>query len=185
MLRASVDAYLALRRAVGFKLKTEEYLLHDFVRWASDRGESVVRTQTAIEWAAAARVPWQRERRLRAVAGFARHARAEDGRHEVPPIFVFGRRHVRPRPHIYSSDELGRLLEVASRLAPIWPLRPQVFTTLFGLLAATGMRVSEALALRFSDVTTDGHDARGLAVGTSDQGRHALGGDSPPVAGDE
>jgi integrase len=156
MLKASIDAYLALRRAVGFRLKTEEYLLHDFARWASDRGETVVRTQTATEWAAAARVPWQRERRLRAVAGFARHARAEDERHEVPPIFVFGRRHARPRPHIYSSDELGRLLEAASRLSPIWPLRPQVFTTLFGLLAATGMRVSEALALRFGDVTVDG-----------------------------
>jgi integrase len=156
MLRQTIDAYLALRRAVGFQLKTEEHLLHDFARWASDRGETHVRTQTAIEWAATARSTWQRERRLRAVAGFARHARAEDPLHEVPPIFVFGRRHVRPRPHIYSPDEIGRLLDAASRLPAIWPLRPQVFTTLFGLLASTGLRVSEALALRFGDVTSDG-----------------------------
>jgi integrase len=156
MLKASIDAYLAIRRAVGFQLETEDYLLHDFARWASERGETHVRTETAMEWAAAARVPWQRERRLRAVAGFARHARAEDSRHEVPPIFVFGRRHLRPTPHIYSPDELRHLLDAASRLAPTWPLRPQVFTTLFGLLASTGLRVSEALALRFGDVTSDG-----------------------------
>ena len=156
MLRASIDAYLALRRAAGFRLKTEEYLLHDFARWAVDRGETHVRTQTSMEWAAAGRGPWQRERRLRVVAGFARHARAEDSRHEVPPIFVFGRRHVRPRPHIYSPDELRRLLDAAGRLPAIWPLRPQVFTTLFGLLASSGVRVSEALALRFEHVTSDG-----------------------------
>ncbi|MGH7355822.1 MAG: tyrosine-type recombinase/integrase [Candidatus Rokuibacteriota bacterium] len=156
MLKPSIDAYLALRRAVGFHLETEERLLHDFARWASDRGETHVRTQTATEWAAAARATWQRERRLRAVAGFARHARAEDGRHEVPPICVFGRRHVRPRPHIYSPDELACLLDAASRLPPTWPLKPQVFTTLLGLLASTGLRISEALGLRFGDVTTDG-----------------------------
>jgi integrase len=152
----SIDAYLALRRAVGFRLKTEEQLLHDFARRAAERGDTHVRTPMATEWAAAARSPWQRERRLRAVAGFARHARAEDPRHEVPPIFVFGRRHVRPRPHIYSPDELRRLLHAASRLPAIWPLRPQGFTTLFGLLASSGLRVSEALALRFDDVTSDG-----------------------------
>jgi len=156
MLKPSIDAYLALRRAVGFRLKTEELLLHAFARWASERGDTHVRTQTATEWAATARSLWQRERRLRAVAAFARHARAEDPRHEVPPILVFARRHVRPRPHIYSPEELRRLLDAATRLPAIWSLRPQVFTTLFGLLASSGLRVSEALALRFGDVTSDG-----------------------------
>jgi integrase len=90
------------------------------------------------------------------------HAQALEGpqeaqpRHEVPPIFVFGRRHMRPRPHIYSADELRRVLDAARRLPAIWPLRPQVFTTLFGLLVSSGVRVSEALALRFGDVTSDG-----------------------------
>jgi integrase len=156
MLTASIDAFLALRRAVGFKLETEERLLHHFARWAAARGETHVRTQTATEWAAGARSPWQRERRLRAVATFARHARAEDARHEVPPIFVFGHRQLRPVPHIWSPEEVRRLLEATSQLAPTWPLKPQVFTTLFGLLASTGLRVSEALGLRFSDVTADG-----------------------------
>lgn len=156
MLTPSIDAFLALRRAVGFKLETEEYLLRSFARWAADRGETHVRAQTATDWAATARSLWQREQRLRAIAGFARHAHAEDNRHEVPAIFVFGRRHLRPTPHIYSPDELSRLLEAASRVTPIWPLKPAVFTTLIGLLASTGLRLSEALALRFDDVTADG-----------------------------
>jgi len=50
MLRPSIDAYLALRRAVGSRLKAEESLLHDFARWAVDRGDTHVRTQTATEW---------------------------------------------------------------------------------------------------------------------------------------
>ncbi len=156
MLRTSIDAFLALRRAVGFRMEDEEYLLHSFARWASERGETHVRTETATDWAAATGSIWQRERRLRAVAGFARYARAEDSDHEVPPIGVFGRRHQRPVPHIYSPDELRRLLDAASQLPPLWPLRPQVFTTLFGLLASTGLRVSEALALQLGDVTPDG-----------------------------
>jgi integrase/recombinase XerD len=119
-LRPYIDAYLALRRAVGVRLKTEEALLHDFARWAVDRGDTHVRMRTATEWAAAARSLWQRERRLRAVAGFAGSARTEDVRHEVPPIFVFGRRHGRPRLHIYSVDELRRLLDTARRLPAIW-----------------------------------------------------------------
>jgi integrase len=156
VLTASIDEYIALRRAAGFQLDTEERLLHQFARLAGEHGDTHVRTQTAMEWAAASRGFWQRERRLRAVAGFARHAHAEDARHEVPPTGVFGRRHVRPRPHIYSPDEIERLLEAASQLPAIWPLRPQVFTTLFGLLASAGLRISEALALRFDDVTGDG-----------------------------
>lgn len=156
MLKSNIDAYLAIRRAVGFKLEMEEYLLRAFARCSGDRGETHVRARTATEWAAMARSPWQRERRLRAVAGFARHAHAEDPRHEVPTVGAFGRRHTRPRPHIYSQDDLRRLLDAASHLAPVWPLKPQVFTTLLGLLAATGMRISEAIALRFGDVTADG-----------------------------
>ena len=156
MLKQNIDAYIGLRRAVGFQLKYEEHLLHAFARWASERGETHVRRETATAWAAAARTPWQRERRLRVVAGFARHARAVDALHEVPPIFVFGRRHQRPMPHIYSTDELRRLLEAASLLPPIWPLKPQVFSTLLGLLASAGLRISEALGLRFGDVTADG-----------------------------
>jgi integrase/recombinase XerD len=156
MLRAIIDAFLAIRRAAGFKLRTEGQLLHHFAQWAADHGETHVRTVTVTEWAATARNPWQRERRLQVVAGFARHARAEDSRHESPPIGVFAGRWPRPTPYIYSSDEVRGLLNAASQLASIWPLRPEIFTALIGLLASTGLRISEALALRLADVTSDG-----------------------------
>jgi site-specific recombinase XerD len=156
MLRAIIDAFLAIRRAAGFKLRAEGQLLHHFAQWAADHGETHVRIITATEWAAAARNPWQRERRLQVIAGFARYARAEDSRHESPPTGVFAGRRPRPIPYIYSSDEVRSLLNAASQLASTWPLRPEIFTALIGLLASTGLRISEALALRFADVTSDG-----------------------------
>jgi integrase/recombinase XerD len=152
MLRGNIDSFLTLRRAVGFQLRDEERLLHNFAQWVCDQGETHVRTIAAIEWAAMGRTPWQRERRLRVIAGFARHARAEDSRHEIPPIFVFGRRQVRPRPYIYSLEDLRRIMDAASRLTPLWPLGAEIFTTLVGLLASTGLRISEALALRFTEL---------------------------------
>ena len=138
MLRKSMDGFLTLRRAAGFQLKNEGRLLHNFAPWASDHGETPVRTIAATEWATIGRTPWERERRLRVIAGFARHARAEDSRHEIPPIGVFGRRHRRPRPYIYSSEQVQNLMNAASQLAPIWLLRAEVFTTLLGLLVSTG-----------------------------------------------
>jgi integrase/recombinase XerD len=93
---------------------------------------------------------------LRVVALFARHARAEDPRHEVPPCHFLGRYYRRPTPFIFSHDQLRELLEAARRLAPSTSLRPHTYATLFALLAATGLRVSEALALRLEDLTRDG-----------------------------
>lgn len=155
-MKEDIDAYLALRRAVGFRLAVDEYLLRAYSRFASGRDETHVRAQTAMEWAALGPSPQQRERRLRVVARFARHVRAEDARHEVPPVHVFGRLFERRLPHVYSQEEIRQLLDAASRLEPATSLRPHTFRTIFGLLAATGMRVSEALALRFEDVTDDG-----------------------------
>jgi integrase len=156
MLIHAVDAYLSLRRAVGFKLESDEYLLRDFARWAAERGQAHVRADTAIQWAAVGPSPWQRERRLRTVVRFARHARAEDRSHEVPPKGVFAQRPIRRLPHIYTTDEIRRLLEAVARPSENWLQRPRIYAALFGLLVSTGLRVSEALALRFDDVTHDG-----------------------------
>jgi hypothetical protein len=90
MIRA-VDVYLRLRRTAGFKLESAEYLLRSFAHFAATRGEQFIRAQTAIDWAALAPSLAQRDARLKAICRFARHLRAEDHRHELPP-----RRHSKP-----------------------------------------------------------------------------------------
>ena len=156
MLKQILDAYLALRHAAGYELRVPAILLRSFVRFAQDRDHSYVTTQTAIEWAAMAPSKAQRHYRLKAVIRFARYAQADDARHEVPPDGIFGHHRQRPAPFIFTRADISRLLEAASRLGPAGSLRPHMYRTLFALLASTGLRISEALALRFDDITPDG-----------------------------
>jgi integrase len=155
MIRA-VDNYLAARHAAGFELKSQCYLLHSFARFAAARGEKHIRTATAIDWASRTVSVAQRDARLKAVCRFARYMCAEDSQHQSPPSDHFGYRRTRPVPHIYSPEEIRRLMHAATNLGPLDSLHRQTFVTLIGLLAATGLRISEALALQFSDVTPNG-----------------------------
>ena len=59
-------------------------------------------------------------------------------------------------PHIYTSDEIRRLLNAAAQLTPQRSIRPIVYVTLFALLVSTGIRICEALALKLEDITCDG-----------------------------
>lgn len=156
MLIATIDEYLALRRSVGYKLQAHERLLGSFASFAATRGEPHVLRETAIEWASQSASPEQREWRLTVVRRFASYAQAEDPAHEVPPRGVFGGKRRRAVPYIFSREEIGRLLDAASRLGPRGSFRPHTYQTLFGLLAATGMRPCEVLRLRLGDVTRDG-----------------------------
>ena len=156
MLTEQICTYLALERGLGRSLKKEESFLRSFAGFAKARGEAHVRNETAILWAGGARSPYQRERRLDVLRRFARYVHIEDAAHEIPPAGVFATRR-RPRrvPHIYSEDEISRILTAASRLGPAGSLRPHTFAVIFGLLAATGLRVSEVLALRVGDIIED------------------------------
>ena len=156
MLISAIDAYLAIRRTAGFRLRVTETLLRNYARFAITRGETHVRTQTALEWAALAPSASQRGRRLEAVRIFARHVLAEDTQHEVPCQDVFPRQRLPYRPFIFTPVQISRLLQQAARLPPADSLRPWTYSTLFSLLAVTGLRISEALALRFEDMTADG-----------------------------
>jgi integrase/recombinase XerD len=156
VLTRLVDSYLELRRSTGFRMKVQEYLLHNFASFAAERRETYIRTRTAVEWAAQAPSEGQRANRLGMLRVFARFARAEDAGHEVPAERVFSVRRVRYRPFILSSDQLHELLTCASKLPPAGSIRPWTFTTLFSLLAVTGLRISEALNLRLHDITEDG-----------------------------
>ena len=156
MLTQAIDAYLAIRRAAGFELRVVESLLRNFARFAAERGESHVRSKTAIEWAALGPTPAQRGRRMETLIIFARHIYAEDPRHEIPPAGLFDRRRPAYRPFIFTPDQIRQLLVYAARLRPAGSLRPWTYCTLFALLAVTGLRISEALALQFDDLTVDG-----------------------------
>jgi integrase len=156
MLTQLVDSYLDLRRSTGFGMRVQGYLLHGFASFAADRGETHIRTGTAIEWVAQAPSEGQRANRLGMLRVFARFAHAEDARHEVPADRVFRARRVHYRPFVFTPDQLHDLLVGASKLPPAGSIRPWTFTTLFSLLAVTGLRISEALNLRLHDITDDG-----------------------------
>jgi integrase len=142
---AAIETYLDLRRATGFAMSNAECLLKSFAAFAAERRQPHVHAQSAIDWAALGPSVAQRDARLKAVCRFVRYVRIEDDRHELPPANHFGARKRRRPPHIYSSAELDRLIEAALQLRPRGDLRAQTYATLIALLAATGLRISEAL----------------------------------------
>ena len=166
-MKDAVETYLRLRRSTGFALSNDEYLLASFVRFAGERNEAHIRAQTAIDWAAKGPSAAQRDARLKAVCRFARHVRAEDDRHELPPAKYFGSRRKRRPPYVYTKGEIDRLIEAAAQLRSRSTLRPHTYATLLALLASTGLRISEALGLRFADVTADGLLIRKTKFGKS------------------
>lgn len=156
MLTDCVNNYLSVRRAVGFKLDTAEAYLRSYSDFATARGDVHIVGQTAIDWAAQACSDNSRARRLDALIRFARFLRSEDDRHEIPRDHVFcGQRH-RRTPYLFTDGEVARLLRETDKLGPDGSLRPHTYHTIFGLLAATGLRISEALSLCFEDITRDG-----------------------------
>ena len=149
------ESYLALRRVAGFTLKCSGSLLKSFAEFSEAQGASYVRASIVIEWAGTAPSIPQRARRLGVVRRFAQHLRAEDERHEIPPP-VFGvEKRIRPTPFILTEDQIQRLVHAASQ-SGYRTLRRETYSTLFALLACTGLRVSEAIHLRFADITPDG-----------------------------
>jgi integrase/recombinase XerD len=155
-MMASVETYLAVRRAVGFTLSNTEYLLRSFADFAADRKEAHIRTATAIDWASQAKSVAQRHTRHQTICRFAQYLRIEDSRHELPPANHFGYRKTRRVPHIYSRNEIDGLVLAATRLPASDLLRPKTYAALISLLAATGLRISEALHLLVSDITSNG-----------------------------
>jgi integrase/recombinase XerD len=153
---AAIETYLAVRRAAGFTLSNTEYLLRSFARFATDQKQTHIRTATTIGWASQARSVAQRHVRYQTVRLLAQYLCVEDSRHESPPTNYFGYRKARRVPHIYSRDEIDGLVLAAKRLPSFNSLRPRTYATLISLLAATGLRISEALHLLVSDITPDG-----------------------------
>lgn len=155
MLTQAVESYLALRRAVGFGLRSSGFQLKSFAAFSEARGHQYVSSDIAIEWAGLARSILQRAQRLGIVIRFARYLRAEDPRHEVPPAIFGAEKPLRPIPYILTGEQIRQLIEAASQLGHK-TLRGVTYSTLFSLLACTGLRRSEAVHLRYADITPDG-----------------------------
>jgi integrase len=157
MLSTDMKRYVELHRAVGFQFHTQHQLLSSFAAFADAHGDEFVRIERALDWASRSSSPPQRRRRLLEVRRFALAMRPEDARYEIPAADALGRASYRRRiAHIYTPNEITRLTQATAELGPTGSFRPLMYATLFGLLAATGLRISEALAMRVEDVTEDG-----------------------------
>jgi integrase/recombinase XerD len=151
-LRADLDSYLVIRRAVGFKLHRTGLLLADFVGYLEENQSDTITTDSALAWASLSRnasLEWWGYR-LSAVRAFARHLHAIDPAHEVPPTGLWRASSHRATPYLYSDTDIDALMAAARSLRS--PLRAATFETLVGLLAVTGLRIGEALRLDRSDV---------------------------------
>ena len=146
-----LQEYLAVRRALGFKLVGEGQLLADFVVFAAAAGQRTITTSIVLQWARLPRSgsPNYLSRRLRAVRGFARYVHALDPVCEVPPLELLPASKYRPTPYLYCEKEIVALMAAARRLRP--PLRAATFEALIGLLACTGLRIGEATRLDRDD----------------------------------
>jgi integrase len=159
MLIDGAYRYIELRRSLGFKLRKTSAHLASFAEYAASVGDVHVRSDTALAWAAATSSTQDSYyRKLQELALFARFLRAEDAGHEVPQHHLFYRPRSRPAPYIFSTEEVARMLTAACELRAtrLNPLKPHTYEMLFGLIAATGLRISEALKLRLEDVLADG-----------------------------
>jgi integrase len=157
MLNDAVKRHIELYRSMGFKYKVQEYILHSFAVFAESRSEQFIRADTVLEWAAKAPTIRRRYDRLFIVRRLACALNAEDDRHQVPPDDAFGRAPKSRRTcHIFTEDEIQRLLRAAAQLSSRRSIAPATFIALLCLITATGLRVSEALKLQLSDVTEDG-----------------------------
>ncbi|HEY7617219.1 MAG TPA: tyrosine-type recombinase/integrase, partial [Terriglobales bacterium] len=153
-LRKGIRDYLMLRRGLGFQLVKHEARLEEFASFLERKGRARITSELALEWATlpAHHQPCQWTARLTVVRGFAQYWSAIDPMTEVPPLGLLPYRPSRARPYFYSGQEIQRLLQAAKARPSCDPLRPWTYYCFFGLLAVTGLRLSEALNLRAEDL---------------------------------
>jgi len=155
ILREHGTAYLAMRRSLGYKLDGHGRLLMKFISYLEDHGHGTVTTEAAMSWAAAPEGVTQsyRNRRLSVARCFARYLSAFDPACQVPPPGLTGPPQPRPAPYLYSPQDISALIHAAGTLAS--PLQAATFQALTSLLAVTGLRPGEAVALDADDVDLD------------------------------
>jgi site-specific recombinase XerD len=151
-MKARAEEYLALRRALGRKMTADGRMLLDFARRLDDAGQDTVTVAAALEWATESRdaSPGHWRSRLGIVRGFARHLHALDPATEVPPAdLIIAPQHRKP-PCIYSGEEVSALVHAAGTITA--PMAAATMRAMVSLIAATGLRIGEALGLDRDDV---------------------------------
>jgi integrase/recombinase XerD len=153
-LSKELDRYLNIRRGLGYGLGTTERNLRKFVAFAESENAEYIGTALFLRWqeafGSANRQTWAR--RLGMVRLFAQWLHCLDAKHEAPPQGLIPGRYRRTPPYIYSDAEICRIVEAAAELPSINGIRALTVSTLFGLIAVTGLRISEALSLDVADV---------------------------------
>lgn len=149
-LRQALTRYLPMRRGFGYRYNTEGRWLDDFVAFMDAAQATVITRKLATAWITQSRrTSWPN--RLSAVRGFARYLSTFEPHTETPPAGIFPP-HKRPCPYIYNETEIERLLEATLHWGLAKGINRQTYHCLFGLLAASGMRIGEAIGLERSDV---------------------------------
>lgn len=167
MLSQEVERYIRLRQATGFVFYNQSRVLRQFARFAEVAGDDRICTARVFEWVTRRHAPVSSRSELHIIRAFALAALAETPGHEVPPAKAVGAaRGGRPTPFIWVPDEIARLVEAAGR-ASRSPFRSQMYAVFFGLVAATGLRLSEALHLKIGDITSEGLIVRAGKSGRS------------------
>ena len=153
-VRNAIEDYIALRRSLGFKLHGMATSLGKFASFLEQKEAPYITTALALEWAMQTvdHSPSHWAQRLGFVRVFARHWSATDPRTEIPPAGLLPFRARRARPYLYTEQEIQRLLTAAKSLSSSSGLRPWTYHCLFGLLAVSGLRISEAIKLERQDV---------------------------------
>jgi len=149
-LHEHLTEYLQLRRRLGFKVRVQGLLLGQFVRFAAAQKATVISNSLVLRWITES-ASMQAER-LSAVRQFAQYVRCLDTRTEIPQRGLFPDHFRRPNPYIYRDEEVLKLLQAARKIPSPKGLNGATLSTLFGLLAVTGMRVGEAIGLERADV---------------------------------
>jgi len=156
-LRELLQDYLAMRRALGFKLRTEGTGLSSFVAFMEQAQADAISTDLALAWAKqpTSVQPTQWARRLSYVRGFARYCSAIDPRTEIPLLGLLPFPHRRPSPYFFADGDIDRLLQDALQLPVKEDFANHTLYCLFGLLSVSGLRIGEALGLTLDDVDLD------------------------------
>jgi integrase len=150
-LADSLVEYLTVRRKLGYRFERQEKLLKQYLSYLDELGHPYITVETAVAWAT---LPVRRHQswysyRLSAARGFAAYQLAHDPRTEVPAPSLLPWRRCPATPYLYTDADLAALIAAAKALRT--PHRAATYQTLVGLLAVTGMRVGEAIALNRND----------------------------------